>query len=88
MYKKNCKVNLYQRALASIVRRIPKTLILLIIVVILGNIMLSSLLIVQSVDETKEAMSGTAARVSLSMDEKYQELLEDGVMDIPDYLMI
>ena len=46
-------MNLYQRALASIVRRIPKTLILLIIVLILGNIMLSSLLIVQSVDETK-----------------------------------
>ncbi|NLP37117.1 MAG: ABC transporter permease [Firmicutes bacterium] len=78
-------MNLYQRALASIVRRIPKTLILLIIVLILGNIMLSSLLIVQSVDETKEAMLRELPPiVSLSMDfQKYQELLEDGVMDIP-----
>ena len=49
-------MNIFQRALTSITRRKLKSLILLLIVIILGNIILSTLLIVQSVDGTRQSI--------------------------------
>ncbi|HHU30818.1 MAG TPA: ABC transporter permease [Firmicutes bacterium] len=73
-------MNYFRRALISIARKIPKTLILLLIVLILGNIMLSSLLIVQSVDGTKDAvLKELPPIVSLSFNfEKLNEMMMKG----------
>lgn len=49
-------INLFRRGLISIGRRKQKSLILLLIIFILGNIMLSAMLITQSVDNTRESI--------------------------------
>ena len=49
-------MNIFQRALTSITRRKLKSLILLLIVIILGNIILSLLNILQSVDGTEPSI--------------------------------
>jgi len=83
LYKKGKKggweVNVLQRALASMTRKKAKSLILLIIVFVLGNIMLSSLVIMQSVDSTREAMLRELPPiVSMQMDNEYiQEKMEE-----------
>ncbi|MEW5785884.1 MAG: ABC transporter permease [Bacillota bacterium] len=68
-------MSLLKRALTSITRRKLKSLILLLIVLILGNIMLSTLLIVQSVDGTKESILRELPPV-VSLDLNYEKLEE------------
>ena len=78
-------MNIFQRALTSITRRKLKSLILLLIVIILGNIILSTLLIVQSVDGTRQSILRAAPVVSLEIDyTKLDELYkEQGQFDKP-----
>ncbi len=69
-------MSLLKRALLSVTRRKAKTTILLIIVIILSNIMLSTLLIVQSIDKTqKNILEGLPPMVTLQLDyEKIEHL--------------
>jgi len=79
-------MNIFQRALTSITRRKLKSLILLLIVIVLGNIILSTLLIVQSVDGTKQSiLRELPPVVSLELDyNKLEELYADqGQYDKP-----
>lgn len=79
-------MNIFQRALTSITRRKLKSLILLLIVIILGNIILSTLLIVQSVDGTRQSiLRELPPVVSLEIDyTKLDELYkEQGQFDKP-----
>ncbi|MCW3488537.1 ABC transporter permease [Dethiobacter alkaliphilus] len=68
-------MNFFKRALTSITRRKLKSLIFALIVLILGNIMLSSLLIVQSVDGTKDAILRELPPV-VSLDINHERLRE------------
>ena len=79
-------MNIIKRALTSITRRKLKSLILLLIVIVLGNIILSTLLIVQSVDGTKQSiLRELPPVVSLELDyNKLEELYADqGQYDKP-----
>lgn len=73
-------MNFFKRAVVSVTRRKPKSFILLLIVLILGNIMLSSMLIVQSVDGTRETiLKRLPPIVSLDFDfEAFQQETEPG----------
>ncbi len=81
-------MNFFRRALVSISRRKMKSFILFFIILILGNIMLSSRVIVQSVDNTRESiLAGLPPVVSLVAD--YEEIdrmihsLDDEEFEIP-----
>ncbi len=79
-------MSFFRRALLSVTRRKAKSLIFLLVVLILGNVMLSTLLIVQSVEKTKDSvLQGLPPIVSLELDhEKLQQLFEEqyGPVDI------
>lgn len=78
-----------KRALISITRRKLKSAILLLIVLILGVIMLSTLLIVQSVDSTRESiLRELPPAVSLMVNyEKLEEFFKDHYQGPVDFEM-